>query len=116
MDDRTPGVLTRGKLCCQCLAVETSSGIVLVDTGFGLRDVANPRTRLSKFFLTLLSPDFREKMTALRQLQRLGISAADVRHIRGAAEDLAGPPALPAAAVGHARQLARLRRTGQTAI
>jgi glyoxylase-like metal-dependent hydrolase (beta-lactamase superfamily II) len=81
MDDRTPGVLTRGKLCCHCLAIETSEGIVLVDTGFGLRDVADPHSRLSKFFLTLLSPDFREEMTALRQLQRLGFSAGDVRHI-----------------------------------
>jgi glyoxylase-like metal-dependent hydrolase (beta-lactamase superfamily II) len=81
MDARTPGVLTRGKLCCHCLAVETNEGIVLVDTGFGLRDVADPRSRLSGFFLALLSPDFREEMTALRQLERLGFAASDVRHI-----------------------------------
>ena len=81
MDGRTPGVLTRGKLCCHCLAIETSEGIVLVDTGFGMRDVVAPRTRLSKFFLTLLSPEFREEMTAVRQLQRLGFRAEDVRHI-----------------------------------
>jgi hypothetical protein len=41
MDDRTPGALTRGKLCCHCLAIETRDGLVLVDTGFGLRDVAD---------------------------------------------------------------------------
>jgi glyoxylase-like metal-dependent hydrolase (beta-lactamase superfamily II) len=81
MDGRTPGVLTRGHLCCHCLAIETDHGIVLVDTGFGLRDVASPRTRLSKFFLFLLSPEFREEMTALRQLQRLGFRGEDVRHI-----------------------------------
>ncbi|MCD6078124.1 MAG: hypothetical protein K0R89_2062 [Ramlibacter sp.] len=81
MDDRTPGALTRGKLCCHCLAIETREGLVLVDTGFGLRDVADPHSRLSKFFLTLLSPDFREEMTALRQLQRLGFQAGDVRHV-----------------------------------
>lgn len=81
MDGRTPGILTRGKLCCHCLALETDQGLVLVDTGFGLRDVAAPRKRLSGFFLALLSPDFREEMTALRQLQRLGFSAGDVRHI-----------------------------------
>ena len=39
MDGRTPGLLTRGKLCCHCLAVETDEGIVLVDTGFGLAEV-----------------------------------------------------------------------------
>jgi len=81
MDGRTPGVITRGKLCCHCLLVETDQGLVLVDTGFGLRDVANPRTRLSGFFLTLLSPEFREEMTAIRQIQRLGFRAEDVRHI-----------------------------------
>jgi glyoxylase-like metal-dependent hydrolase (beta-lactamase superfamily II) len=81
MDGRTPGVLTRGQLCCHCLAIETGAGLVLVDTGFGLRDVANPRSRLSGFFLALLSPDFREEMTALRQIERLGFRADDVRHI-----------------------------------
>ncbi|HVE53577.1 MAG TPA: MBL fold metallo-hydrolase [Ramlibacter sp.] len=81
MDARTPGVLTRGKLCCHCLAIETSEGLVLVDTGFGLRDVANPDARLSKFFLLLLSPDFREDLTAVRQIERLGFRASDVRHI-----------------------------------
>lgn len=81
MDGRTPGVLTRGKLCCHCLAVETNDGLVLIDTGFGLRDVASPRSRLSGFFLALLSPEFREEMTALRQIERLGYRAEDVRHI-----------------------------------
>jgi glyoxylase-like metal-dependent hydrolase (beta-lactamase superfamily II) len=81
MDSRTTSVLTRGKLCCHCLLVETGDGLVLVDTGFGLRDVADPDARLSKFFLTLLSPDFREEMTALRQVERLGYRADDVRHI-----------------------------------
>jgi glyoxylase-like metal-dependent hydrolase (beta-lactamase superfamily II) len=81
MDGRTRGVLTRGKLCCHCLLLETSAGLVLVDTGFGLRDVAHPRTRLSGFFLSLVSPDFREEMTAVRQIERLGFRAEDVRHI-----------------------------------
>jgi glyoxylase-like metal-dependent hydrolase (beta-lactamase superfamily II) len=81
MDGRTPGVLQRGKLCCHCLAVETDDGLVLVDTGLGLRDCAQPRTRLSGFFLALLDPEFREEMTAARQLERLGFAAGDVRHI-----------------------------------
>lgn len=81
MDGRTPGVLTRGQLCCHCLLLETRDSLVLVDTGFGLRDVAQPRTRLSGFFLTLLSPALREEMTAIRQIERLGFSARDVRHI-----------------------------------
>jgi glyoxylase-like metal-dependent hydrolase (beta-lactamase superfamily II) len=81
MDSRTPGVLERGALCCHCLLVESGNELVLVDTGFGLRDVQNPRARLSGFFLKLVSPDFREEHTAIRQIERLGFSARDVRHI-----------------------------------
>src|SRR3954468_13097350 len=81
MDSRTPGVLERGALCCHCLLVESGNELVLVDTGFGLRDVQNPRSRLSGFFLKLVSPDFREEHTAIRQIERLGFSPRDVRHI-----------------------------------
>lgn len=81
MDGRTPGVLTRAELCCHCLLVETADSLVLVDTGYGLRDVRDPRSRLSRFFLTLMSPAFREELTAFRQIQRLGLDPRDVRHI-----------------------------------
>ena len=81
MDGRSPSVLQRGSLCCHCLLLETDHGLVLVDTGFGLRDVQDPRSRLGGFFLRLLAPDFREEMTAVRQIERLGFQAQDVRHI-----------------------------------
>lgn len=81
MDGFTDCIACRGRLCCHCLLVETSAGLVLVDTGFGLQDVRSPRRRLSGFFLALMSPDFREEMTALRQVEALGFDAADVRHI-----------------------------------
>ncbi len=81
MDGRTGALFKRGELACHCLLVETRAGLVLVDTGMGLRDVADPRSRLSRFFLALVSPDFREEMTAIRQIERLGYKAADVRHI-----------------------------------
>jgi glyoxylase-like metal-dependent hydrolase (beta-lactamase superfamily II) len=81
MDGRSPGVLQRGSLCCHCLLIETGSQLVLVDTGYGLRDVENPGARLSRWFLRLMSPDFRAEMTAIRQIERLGFAARDVRHI-----------------------------------
>ena len=71
----------RGKVACHCLLVETANQLVLIDTGFGLRDVAEPRQRLSRFFLHLNKPEFREDMTAVRQIETLGFSARDVRHI-----------------------------------
>jgi glyoxylase-like metal-dependent hydrolase (beta-lactamase superfamily II) len=80
MDGRTRS-LVRGELACHCLLVETQSGLVLVDTGLGLRDVADPRGRLSGFFLALVAPALREDMTAIRQIRRLGYDPRDVRHI-----------------------------------
>jgi len=81
MDGQTGSLLCRGQLCCHCLLVETDDGLVLLDTGLGLEDVRHPRARLSGFFLTLLSPDFREEMTAVRQVEQLGFAPSDVRHI-----------------------------------
>ena len=60
MDGYTRGL--RGRLSCHCLLIESRDFLVLVDTGFGLRDVGDPRARLSRFFLTLLAPDFREEL------------------------------------------------------
>src|SRR5690242_13348095 len=80
MDGRSTGL--RGKLACRCVLIETGrDGLVLVDTGFGLRDVAAPLERLSRFFLRLLDPDFKAELTAVRQIERLGYTARDVRHI-----------------------------------
>ena len=81
MDGRSGSIFERGRLCCHCLLLESNDGLVLVDTGFGLRDVAHPRSRLSGFFLAMLSPDFREEMTAARQIEALGHRVSDVRHI-----------------------------------
>ncbi len=81
MDGFSSSPLERGHLACHCLLIETDSTLVLVDTGFGLKDVRNPKSRLSSFFLSLLSPDFREEMTAIRQIEALGFDPHDVRHI-----------------------------------
>ncbi len=79
MDGRSASL--RGRLACHCLLVETDGDLVLVDTGFGTHDVRDPRGRLSGFFLGLLAPDFREELTAVRQVQALGFDPRDVRHI-----------------------------------
>ena len=81
MDGETRSVLARGHLCCHCLLVEGEHGLTLVDTGYGMGDVADPRGRLSHFFLKLLKPEFRAELTAVRQVERLGFSAGDVRDI-----------------------------------
>ena len=70
-----------GKLACHCLLVESEAGLVLVDTGFGTRDVDHPRRRLSEFFLTLNNPQLRSEETAVAQVRALGFDPRDVRHI-----------------------------------
>jgi glyoxylase-like metal-dependent hydrolase (beta-lactamase superfamily II) len=82
MDGRTHLKGTPASLVCHCLLLETDQGLVMVDTGFGLEDVRNPRPRLSPFFLDYLCrPQLHEEMTAVRQLERLGFKPEDVRHI-----------------------------------
>ena len=79
MDGHSTGI--RGRLACHCLLIEAADQLVLVDTGFGLRDVANPAARIHAVFLRMLDPDFREDMTAVSQIIRLGFAPSDVRHI-----------------------------------
>ncbi len=78
MDGHGPGTAT---LVCHVLLIETDAhGLVLVDTGMGLRDVRDP-TRISPFFRTLNRPLLRDTQTAFRQIRRLGLDPRDVRHI-----------------------------------
>ncbi len=81
MDGLSPTWLQRGHLTCHCLLIETQDSLVLVDTGYGLQDVQDPHSRLSEFFLKQLKPNFREEMTARRQIEKLGFQADEVRHI-----------------------------------
>jgi glyoxylase-like metal-dependent hydrolase (beta-lactamase superfamily II) len=79
LDSHTLGL--RACLPVHCLLVESPDGLVLVDTGFGLGDVRDPRTRLGEQYLFTHNPDLRESMTAVRQLAALGYEPEDVRHL-----------------------------------
>ncbi|WP_405753678.1 MBL fold metallo-hydrolase [Streptomyces sp. NBC_00144] len=69
------------RMICHCLLIETDQGLVLVDTGIGLRDIADPRRSLGREFLFLTRPRLDLAETAVRQVTGLGYSADDVRHI-----------------------------------
>lgn len=81
MDRKTDSILKRGHLTNHCQLIEAGNELILVDTGFGLNDVRRPQDRLSSFFLNLLKPEFREELTAIRQVEALGYHPEDVRHI-----------------------------------
>lgn len=68
-------------LVCHCLLIEAPDGLVLVDTGYGTRDIGRPRDRLAEFFIQLNQPQLRMEETALAQVRALGFKADDVRHI-----------------------------------
>lgn len=70
-----------GHIVCHCLLIETDAGLVLVDTGFGSRDVEDPGQRLSPFFRTLNNIQLRREETAVHQIRSLGFDPLDVRHI-----------------------------------
>jgi glyoxylase-like metal-dependent hydrolase (beta-lactamase superfamily II) len=68
-------------MVCHCLLIETSEGLVLVDTGVGVDDVADAGGRLGGLFVNLVRPRLDVAETALRQIEGLGFSARDVRHV-----------------------------------
>ena len=71
----------KAHLVCHCLLVETNRGLVLVDTGFGTRDIQSPYSHLSPFFIHFNGIQFDRKYTAVDRIQQLGFSPRDVRHI-----------------------------------
>jgi len=63
-----------------CLLIETSSGLVLVDTGFGSRDFIAPSPKM-RFFLHYMGVPRNPDETALFQVNALGYDTKEVRHI-----------------------------------
>ncbi|HVY47152.1 MAG TPA: MBL fold metallo-hydrolase [Minicystis sp.] len=75
------GLFDRGRMVCHCLVVETSKGLVLVDSGLGLDDVRAPVARLGGGFLRATGPTLDPAECAARQVEELGFSRRDVRHV-----------------------------------
>jgi glyoxylase-like metal-dependent hydrolase (beta-lactamase superfamily II) len=64
---------------CICLLIECGEQLVLVDTGFGTRDMEDT-SRLGHFRV-ILNPRTDPELTAIRQIKRLGLRPEDVTHI-----------------------------------
>lgn len=66
-------------IVCHVMVIETDNGLVLVDSGFGLQDCADPaRIGPSR---RLLRPKLDVEETAAHQVEKLGFRRDDVRHI-----------------------------------
>ncbi|MFF1909947.1 MBL fold metallo-hydrolase [Kitasatospora sp. NPDC058218] len=68
------------RLTAHCLLVESADALILVDTGFGTGDVADPR-RLGRSFLRTVRPRLDPATTAVHRIRALGHDPRDVRHI-----------------------------------
>jgi glyoxylase-like metal-dependent hydrolase (beta-lactamase superfamily II) len=88
------GLLERGLSVCHCLVIEADDGLILVDTGFGTADARDP-SRLGSAFRALMAPRPKLETTAARQVEELGFSASDVRHIAVTHLDLDHAGGLP---------------------
>ncbi len=63
-----------------CLLVETNDGLLLVDSGFGIQDYQNP-TWFTRIFISSLGMPRLVEETAAYQVERLGYSKNNVKHI-----------------------------------
>lgn len=70
----------KAHLVAHVIAIESNDGIVLVDTGLGSADVADP-ARTGAFFRQVVRPRYLIEETAVERLRALGFQPADVRHI-----------------------------------
>ncbi|MSP60230.1 MAG: MBL fold metallo-hydrolase [Myxococcales bacterium] len=75
------GLFRRGRMVCHCLVIESDDGLILVDTGLGTADVADPKKRLGTWFNTIMGPPRDPAETVVGELARLGLRREDVRHI-----------------------------------
>ncbi|MEU8898083.1 MBL fold metallo-hydrolase [Nocardia sp. NPDC048505] len=73
------GTMSQG-VVDHCLLIETDSGLVLVDTGYGLGCVRDPGRMVGPARF-VLGAELRERETAVRQIEGLGYDPADVRDI-----------------------------------
>ncbi|MGW0950342.1 MBL fold metallo-hydrolase, partial [Streptomyces sp. NPDC002623] len=59
------------RLVCHVLLIETANGLVLVDSGYGLDDIADPKRRVGPA-RRFIRPVFDPEETAARQVEKLG--------------------------------------------
>ncbi len=72
--------LATAPLVAHCLLVERPEGLLLVDTGFGSADCAEPR-RLGQPFRAVVRPVLDAGETAVAQVRALGLDPAEVTDI-----------------------------------
>lgn len=81
MNSKTGSWFESGQMVCHCLLIETPETLLMVDTGMGTHDIANPKARLGSMQPPLFKPRLALEETAIHQVKALGYDPKDVRHI-----------------------------------
>ena len=68
-------------IICQCLLLETDRGLVLIDTGLGLQDYLHTQQRLGRLIHQFGKIEINIQLSAVQQIQQLGLNPKDVQHI-----------------------------------
>ncbi len=77
----TGGLLEPGRMVAHLLLIETTGGLVLVDSGLGTRDISTPDDRLPARWQWLARPVLDMSETAVRRVEKLGFKASDVTDV-----------------------------------
>jgi len=75
------GFLDKAHVVCHCLLVELPDRLMLVDTGLGEDDMANPEGRFGSAQAKLLNIENDPTRTAMHQIRAMGYNPEDVRDI-----------------------------------
>lgn len=77
------GILQRNggpEAWCHCILIEDNNELILVDTGIGLQDVLHPEERIGRNLIEMAGFQFHSELTALKQIEKLGFDASQVKH------------------------------------
>ncbi|MEV4124406.1 MBL fold metallo-hydrolase [Nocardia sp. NPDC049707] len=77
--DGQPGVLRRAATACHCLLIEHSTGLALVDTGYGEQAVTRPEVWVGRQIIRRTRPVLDQVIA--RHVEDLGFAREDVRDI-----------------------------------
>ena len=67
-----------GRAIGHCLLLETPQRLVLIDAGIGLMDTQNPFARIGKQLIDIVGFKFDEQWTAIKRIEKLGLSPTNV--------------------------------------
>jgi glyoxylase-like metal-dependent hydrolase (beta-lactamase superfamily II) len=60
--------------CGHCVLINENDRLVLIDTGIGLLDTSNPIERIGQQLIDIVGYRFDENLTAIKQIEKLGLS------------------------------------------